>query len=205
MPKRSSGRGLARRPIRDGRRQQRFGATLALDGVDLVLRPGEIHALLGENGAGKTTLVRILAGLERPDDGDGRAVGTSWSPGSTPRSTSHRGVALVQQHFTLVPHADRVAEPGARPPDGWLCRRPACRGRTARRARRALRAAPCATACRPPSSSVGEQQRLEILRALDADAVGAAARRADRRAHRARRPTGCSTCAGGWPTRDGRS
>src|SRR3954454_13280675 len=48
---------------------KRFGAVTALHGTDLVLRAGEIHALLGENGAGKTTLVRILARLEKPDAG----------------------------------------------------------------------------------------------------------------------------------------
>ena len=69
-----------------------FGAVTALHDTDLVLRPGEIHALLGENGAGKTTLVRILAGLETADAGTHRAVGRgrrrARRPGRAPAAAS---------------------------------------------------------------------------------------------------------------------
>ena len=55
---------------------KRFGAFTALDGVSLAVRPGTVHALLGENGAGKSTLVKCMVGYLRPDDGavlvDGR-------------------------------------------------------------------------------------------------------------------------------------
>ena len=58
--------------------RHRFGNTLALDGVDLELHGGEVHALLGQNGAGKSTLVRCAMGLLHPDEGavrvDGRPV-----------------------------------------------------------------------------------------------------------------------------------
>jgi oleandomycin transport system ATP-binding protein len=54
---------------------KRFGKTLAVDGVDLAVRPGMVHGLLGPNGAGKTTVVRMLATLLRPDAGYGRVCG----------------------------------------------------------------------------------------------------------------------------------
>ena len=70
--------------------RRRFGAgPPALDGVDLDLRAGEVHALLGENGAGKTTLMRILAGLDAPDAGT-VAVGGSPVTEFTPRALRDR-------------------------------------------------------------------------------------------------------------------
>src|SRR3954471_25008564 len=52
-----------------------FPGVRALDGVDLVVRPGEVHCLLGQNGAGKSTLIKVLAGARRPDEGDIRWLG----------------------------------------------------------------------------------------------------------------------------------
>ncbi len=79
-----------------------FGAIQANDHVDLSIRHGRIHALLGENGAGKSTLVSICYGLLAPDAGtieiDGKAV-VLRDPGDA----IHRGVGLVQQHFSLIP------------------------------------------------------------------------------------------------------
>ena len=76
--------------------------TVALRGVDLELRRGEIHALLGENGAGKTTLMRILYGEIKPTKGEIVVFGRRVSF-SSPRDALRMGIAMVYQHFSLVP------------------------------------------------------------------------------------------------------
>src|ERR1051325_3123839 len=59
-----------------------FGPTVALDGVDLQLRPGQVHALIGENGAGKSTLMNVIAGALKPDQGIMEIDGRAYSPSS---------------------------------------------------------------------------------------------------------------------------
>jgi simple sugar transport system ATP-binding protein len=78
-----------------------FPGVRANDGVDFELKGGEIHALLGENGAGKTTLMNVLAGLVRPDAGSIEILGDP-SPVRSPRAAIDRGVGMVHQHFRLV-------------------------------------------------------------------------------------------------------
>jgi ribose transport system ATP-binding protein len=76
---------------------KRFGATLALDGVDMTVTAGEIHALVGENGAGKSTLIKILAGVHAPDAGEIRLLGRPL-PGhgaDVPLSFVHQDLGLV--------------------------------------------------------------------------------------------------------------
>jgi ribose transport system ATP-binding protein len=80
-----------------------FGVTRALAGVDLDVRPGEVHALVGENGAGKSTLVKILAGALAADAGEIVLDGAAYRP-ATPRAAARRGVAMVYQELSLVPH-----------------------------------------------------------------------------------------------------
>jgi len=81
---------------------KRFPGVVANDGIDLKVRRGEIHCLLGENGAGKTTLMRVLYGLYRPDEGEiilnGQPVRMT-----SPRAALNHHVGMVHQHFRLVP------------------------------------------------------------------------------------------------------
>ena len=85
-----------------------YPGTRALDGVDIQIRRGEIHALLGENGAGKTTLIRSICGASRPTEGqiyiEGRPVELN-----SPQQAQDLGIAVVHQHFNLVPQLS-VAE-----------------------------------------------------------------------------------------------
>ncbi|MET0792221.1 MAG: sugar ABC transporter ATP-binding protein [Polyangiaceae bacterium] len=81
---------------------KRFGATQALRGVQLTLRAGEVHALLGENGAGKSTLLKILAGTQRPDAGVLELSGRPFAP-ETPQQAQALGVAYVSQEPALCP------------------------------------------------------------------------------------------------------
>ncbi|WP_372015200.1 sugar ABC transporter ATP-binding protein [Pseudoxanthomonas sp. 10H] len=87
---------------------KRFGTTVALDGAGLVLRAGEIHALMGQNGAGKSTLIKLLTGVERPDAGtielDGRAIAPA-----TPLQAQRDGISTVYQEVNLCPNLS-VAE-----------------------------------------------------------------------------------------------
>jgi len=86
----------------------RFGDFLALDNVELKVRPGTFHALLGENGAGKSTLVKCIMGYYHPTEGD-VLVGGREQAISNPKDAHALGLGMVYQHFTLVP-AMTVAE-----------------------------------------------------------------------------------------------
>jgi len=83
--------------------RKRYGGTVALNGVDLDVRAGEIHALLGENGAGKSSLMKILAGAIQPDDGAMTLGGVRFAPHS-PIASRDAGVAMIYQELTLAPH-----------------------------------------------------------------------------------------------------
>jgi ribose transport system ATP-binding protein len=96
---------------------KRFGGVAALKGVDFTIRPGEVHALVGENGAGKSTLIRVLGGEIAPDSG---TVHLSGAPVQL-RSPAHAlglGIAIIHQELALAPDLT-VAENiflGALPP-----------------------------------------------------------------------------------------
>jgi ABC-type uncharacterized transport system ATPase subunit len=145
---------------------KRFGALTANDAVDLQLRRGEIHALLGENGAGKSTLMNVVYGMISPDEGEILVDGEAVTVGS-PREAMDLGIGMVFQHFMLIP-VMTVAENlvlGAEPRRNGLLDLAGARRRTRELSERhGLKVDPDATVS---DVSVGQQQRIEILRALD--------------------------------------
>jgi simple sugar transport system ATP-binding protein len=146
-----------------------FGEQRALDGVDLTIRAGEIHGLLGENGAGKTTLMNVLAGVVLPDAGTVTVAGQPLRLGS-PSDSAAIGIGMVHQHFSLVP-ALTVAENLSLAAGSG----PAVFRRSAGLAAPALAVAGRLGWRFDPDTPVwqlpiGHQQRLEILKTLQRDA-----------------------------------
>ena len=78
-----------------------FPGVRALDGVDFELRPGEVHALMGENGAGKSTLMKVLAGMYQPDGGRIFIDGLRCTL-PTPIAAKEMGVILIHQELSLA-------------------------------------------------------------------------------------------------------
>jgi ribose transport system ATP-binding protein len=146
--------------------EKRFGATYALRGVDLAVRSGEVHALIGENGAGKSTLMKVLSGAHRADRGEMFLDGQPYLP-KDPLHARKLGVCMVYQELALAPHLSAMEnillgiEPVAGPLVRWNQMR--------RIARQAL-----AEVGRPDiepdtlveSLSIGGQQLVEIARAV---------------------------------------
>ena len=81
---------------------KRFGPLVANDRIDLVVEPGQIHALLGENGAGKSTLMNVLFGLYEPDSGQ-ILIDDQPAKMKGPADALSAGIGMVHQHFMLVP------------------------------------------------------------------------------------------------------
>ena len=150
---------------------KRYPGVVALDSVDLAVRRGEVHVLLGENGAGKSTLVKILAGAVARDagvimiDGGERAL-------VSPREAQAAGVSIIFQEFNLVPHLT-VAENiflGREPP-GWLPGTLA-QARMSRTAAQLLRHLEVTIDPETVVARLGvaEQQMVEVAKALSIDA-----------------------------------
>lgn len=144
----------------------------ALDGVSFQVRPGQVHALVGENGAGKSTLIKILAGAEQPDPGaEMRFQGRVYRP-QTPRDALRANISTIYQVFNLLP--DRTIMHNI-----MLGKEPARRGvLSLQRMRRQtsevlerLDAAYLDPETPVSELTVGEQQIVEIAKALINESV----------------------------------
>ncbi|MGW0499320.1 sugar ABC transporter ATP-binding protein [Streptomyces sp. NPDC003007] len=147
-----------------------FLGVRVLDGVDLQVRPGEVHAVVGENGAGKSTLMKVVSGVHPPDEGTVEFAGAPRTFRS-PREAQQAGVGIVYQELTLLPERT-VAE------NVCLGREPLRRGLVDRRAMLSHTAGLLASigeGSLPPDTRVGrlgvaQQQVVEIVKALSLDA-----------------------------------
>ncbi|MGH6806278.1 MAG: sugar ABC transporter ATP-binding protein, partial [Ensifer adhaerens] len=148
-----------------------FGGTHALQGVTVTVRPGEVHAIVGENGAGKSTLMKILSGVYRPDDGV-IVVGGEVRHFKHPLDAIRAGIAVIYQEFSLLPERT-VAQ------NIFLGREPTRRGLIDLRAmeeeaRRVLSLFGSAHRIDPDTAvadlDVASQQLVEIAKAVSLDA-----------------------------------
>ncbi|MCG3210253.1 MAG: Galactose/methyl galactoside import ATP-binding protein MglA [Anaerolineae bacterium] len=142
----------------------RFPGVLANDHVNLTLKQGEIHALLGENGAGKSTLMNALAGLYKPSSGVVKVYGEPVHFNS-PKDAIAKGIGMVHQHFMLVP-TQTVTENillGLNEPRFFMRLADYDKKIVALQEQFGLRVDPTAKIWQ---LSVGEQQRVEILKTL---------------------------------------
>lgn len=146
-----------------------FGGTQALSGIDLQVRLGTVHALVGENGAGKSTLLGVLAGRISPSAGSVEVFGDQEEFGN-PRAARARGIAAIYQELTTVPALSAKANVflgQARSRGGMLSERVMHK--------RFLELAERLNVSVDPDTeagklSVADQQLLEIMRALEANA-----------------------------------
>ncbi len=141
-----------------------------LRGVDLELRAGEVHALVGENGAGKSTLLKVLAGVHRPDAGR-IVVDERELTFAAPRDAQEAGIAIIHQEFNLLDHRT-VAE------NVFLGREPVRRGQVDRRAMEAetrrlfdwIGEDGIDASAEVARLSVAQKQVVEIVKALSTEA-----------------------------------
>jgi simple sugar transport system ATP-binding protein len=145
---------------------KRFPGIVANDHIDLDLRRGEVHALLGENGAGKSTLMNVVYGLYRPDEGEILLRGKRVTMHSS-KDAIDLGIGMVHQHFMLIP-VMTVAENivlATEPTKGGVLLDVDAAVARVRDLSSAFRFAIDPQA-RVERISVGQQQRVEILKAL---------------------------------------
>lgn len=142
-----------------------FAGHRALDEVDLALRQGSVHAVVGHNGAGKSTLMKVLAGIVQPDSGEIRLKGQPVVF-ERPREAQERGISMVHQELSVIDDLD-IAENiflGREPNVAGLTNR----GKLDQEARRLLGRLnldwPIRAKC--GSLSVGRRQMVEIARAI---------------------------------------
>jgi len=140
-----------------------FPDILANNGVDFIIRKGEIHSLLGENGAGKTTLMRILSGFYQPDAGEIYINGKQTVLHS-PRDALRHGIGMIHQHFQLVQNFTVTENISLGMPTGVQLNMNTLEKQVA--ALSDLYGLAIDSRARIWQLSVGEQQRVEILRML---------------------------------------
>ena len=145
--------------------EKRFGTVRALDGANLNVARGSVHALLGENGAGKTTLMRVAYGMETPERGSIRIGGRPVRLRS-PADAIANGIGMVHQHFTLVP-AMTVVENMALGGEGLFDRATSAARIEGLTSKTGLA---LDLDARVGELSVASQQRLELLKVLARDA-----------------------------------
>jgi ABC-type uncharacterized transport system ATPase subunit len=143
---------------------KRFGRVQACAGVDLAVRRGEIHGLLGENGAGKSTLMKVLMGLVQPDSGEVRRDGEIVRI-TDPQRAAELGLGMVHQHFSLIEPLT-VWENVALGETGRVDRAALCADIERVGARYGLQIDPLTTVAR---LSAGQRQRVEIVKCLRRD------------------------------------
>ena len=177
---------------------KRFPGVIANDDVNIDVRRGTIHAIVGENGAGKSTLMKILYGVQQPDSGTIEIDGERGHALTRRPTRSRHGVGMVFQHFMLADNLTVLENVvlGAEKLHGIGGRGP--------RRDRARSPTPTASASSPTALvedlGVGARQRVEILKVLYRGARDHHPRRAHRGAGARRRSTSCSaTCASSRP------
>jgi ABC-type uncharacterized transport system ATPase subunit len=144
---------------------RRYPGVVACDSIDLTVRQGEVHALVGENGAGKSTLMKMLYGMEQPDEGEILVRGEPVTLDS-PRVAIGLRIGMVHQHFMLVDDftvAENVVL-GAEPSGRGMLDLGTAEREVAKLAERF--GTPLDPRVRIEDLSVGQQQRVEILKVL---------------------------------------
>jgi ABC-type sugar transport system ATPase subunit len=148
---------------------KRFGGAHALRDVNLAIRRGEVHGLVGENGAGKSTLGKIIAGVIRPDAGTVEVNGRTVSY-STPREALKDGIAMIAQEVMVVPRMNVVENVFL----GGRVRRPYAVSKRELIERYEVLDEQVGFKISPTALvrelAIGDQQKVEILRALARDA-----------------------------------
>lgn len=144
---------------------KQFGEFKANDNINLEVRKGEIHALLGENGAGKSTLMNVLTGLLEPTEGEIRINGNPVNIDSPDRA-NELGIEMVHQHFMLIDKftvAENIMLGNEEHKMGIIDEKTTAEGVLALSEKYGLKVDPYA---KVEDITVGQQQRVEILKAL---------------------------------------
>ncbi|MCX5493713.1 ABC transporter ATP-binding protein [Kaistia dalseonensis] len=141
--------------------RKRYGATMALDGIDLGVERGSRTAIVGPSGSGKTTLLRIIAGSDTPDSGRLMLGGETLADGASSVPAYRRGIGIVAQDGALFPHLSIAENIGF-----GLPRRDSGRDARIRELMAMVELDPALLRRRPDQLSGGQQQRVALARAL---------------------------------------